>query len=295
MTSPSEMKLLPCPFCGGEAFVGTTLDDSHYAMCRADDCWAMTGYLGSEAEAVTAWNRRPLPPQIEGPEVVGRLLTAYGKVAEWPEKRMPGVDITTLGSGFSDLLSLRNLVPEAVSAINTLSAIVEWLEKAREDYTAAAAEAVKANIALTERLERAEAGLNEAFDFLGGVDGAVEVRETILAALLSAKLSRESGEVKLTKEMVLLAVKKAVSPDSAYVNDEVQKMHRDHVYAGGKGFPPRTSLVLARLNALAADGMLEKSRFTNGYYGYRWTITPAGRAALQDSSVEGKQGGGDEW
>lgn len=103
----------------------------------------------------------------------------------------------------------------------------------------------------------------------------------------------ERRPFKLTKEMVLLAAKRAVSPDSAYINDEVQKMHRDHVYGGGKSFPPRTSLVLARLNALAADGVLEKSRFTNGYYGYRWTITEASRKALQDSSVEGKQGDGD--
>ncbi len=91
---------------------------------------------------------------------------------------------------------------------------------------------------------------------------------------------------RLTPEMVLLAVSKAVSPDSAYINDEVQKMHHDFVRRGGKGFPPRADLVLARLNALAAKGFLEKSTFTNGYYGYRWRITSAGRAALSS----GKEG-----
>lgn len=90
----------------------------------------------------------------------------------------------------------------------------------------------------------------------------------------------ERPQFKLTKDMVLLAVANACSPDSAYINDEVSKMHRAHVRSGGKGFPPRTSLVLARLNSLAADGLLTKSRFTNGYYGYHWGFTPAGRATL---------------
>lgn len=98
---------------------------------------------------------------------------------------------------------------------------------------------------------------------------------------------------KLTKEDVLLAVRSACSPDSAYINDEVQKMHRAHVASGGTGHAPRVSLVLSRLNALAADGLLEKSQFTNGYYGYRWTITPAGRLALNATPQDGK--GGEEW
>lgn len=86
---------------------------------------------------------------------------------------------------------------------------------------------------------------------------------------------------RLTKEMVLIATKNACSPDSAYINDEVQKLHRSHIKSGGSGFAPRTDLVLARLNALAADGLLTKSRLTNGYYGYRWEFTTAGLAALQ--------------
>lgn len=89
----------------------------------------------------------------------------------------------------------------------------------------------------------------------------------------------------LTKERVLLAVSKACSPDSGYINDEVHRMHRLDVKTGGKGHPPRTSLVLSRLNALVDDGMLEKSHVPNNYYGYRWTITPAGRAALLSRDV----------
>lgn len=76
----------------------------------------------------------------------------------------------------------------------------------------------------------------------------------------------------LSKEMVLAAVSSAISPDSAYINDEVNKLHRAHIASGGKGQAPRGSLVLARLNALAVDGLLAKSAFPNGYYGYRWDI-----------------------
>lgn len=63
-------------------------------------------------------------------ELVERLNAAYQEVAEWPEKRMPGVDITTLGEGFSDLLRLRNIVPEAADAITALIAERDALAKA---------------------------------------------------------------------------------------------------------------------------------------------------------------------
>jgi Lar family restriction alleviation protein len=54
----SELK--PCPFCGGPAISGMTLDNLGYAMCASDKCWGMAGYLETEAEAVAAWNRRSL-------------------------------------------------------------------------------------------------------------------------------------------------------------------------------------------------------------------------------------------
>lgn len=85
----------------------------------------------------------------------------------------------------------------------------------------------------------------------------------------------------VTEETVLRCVAKAVSPDSIYINDEVCREHSAHVKAGGTGHAPRTSLVLRRLRSLAAKGFLEESRFTSGYYGYKWTITEAGREALK--------------
>ncbi|MEE9923745.1 MAG: hypothetical protein PBV01_10335 [Brucella anthropi] len=84
----------------------------------------------------------------------------------------------------------------------------------------------------------------------------------------------------VTEEMVLRCAKKAVRPDSIYINDEVRREHSRHVAAGGTGHVPRTSLVLRRLRALEAKGFITESRFATGHYGYRWTLTEAGREAL---------------
>lgn len=55
---PSEVTLLPCPFCGGEAEHYSTIpthDGFWCCICR--DCGASTSF-GSEAEAIAAWNAR---------------------------------------------------------------------------------------------------------------------------------------------------------------------------------------------------------------------------------------------
>jgi Lar family restriction alleviation protein len=60
-----ESKLLPCPFCGGEAFLHEGIgNDKHYGW----SIWCCTfegkcirpssGYYSTEAEAIAAWNRR---------------------------------------------------------------------------------------------------------------------------------------------------------------------------------------------------------------------------------------------
>lgn len=62
MTSDTALpvELLPCPFCGGRAISGMTLDNLGYAMCASDTCWGLAGYLPTEAEAIAAWNTRAL-------------------------------------------------------------------------------------------------------------------------------------------------------------------------------------------------------------------------------------------
>jgi hypothetical protein len=71
--------LLPCPFCGGKALIGPTLDDKWFAECWADDCCAISLYWQTKAEAITAWNTRADTTQaarlaaLEAEVEVGRL------------------------------------------------------------------------------------------------------------------------------------------------------------------------------------------------------------------------------
>jgi hypothetical protein len=81
---------------------------------------------------------------------------------------------------------------------------------------------------------------------------------------------------RLPKTVVLNAVRSACSPWSAYINDEVQRWHAKN----GTGHTPTSQLILRRLRSLVADGHLTQSPLRRGYYGFRWTITEAGKAAL---------------
>ncbi|QIG68664.1 hypothetical protein EVB67_014 [Rhizobium phage RHph_TM3_3_14B] len=90
--------------------------------------------------------------------------------------------------------------------------------------------------------------------------------------------------VNLTCEDTLLAVSKAVSPDSIYIINEVHRMHRKAVAAGAVGHAPTSALVLRRLKTLASHGLLVQSKSTNGYYGYRWEMTDAGRKHLETAT-----------
>ena len=57
----SEIKLLPCPFCGGEAKFATS--SRHWIECTK--CGAQTEYTGYE-EAIAIWNtRKPMQEIVE--------------------------------------------------------------------------------------------------------------------------------------------------------------------------------------------------------------------------------------
>jgi hypothetical protein len=94
----------------------------------------------------------------------------------------------------------------------------------------------------------------------------------------STKPSRANA---LTKAVVLAAVASACAPYSNYIGDE---LGRHRASPGEK--PPTVSLIYRRLCELAQDGLLERSRFTTGFYGYKWEITPAGRDAIEKRAFE---------
>lgn len=96
----------------------------------------------------------------------------------------------------------------------------------------------------------------------------------------AADVPADRPAFRLTKDMVLSIFAKSETIHTCDANDAVQMMHHDHIHAGGKGFPPRGSLVKSRLDALAREGLIECNRWVEGPYGYRWTLTAVGREAL---------------
>jgi hypothetical protein len=84
-----------------------------------------------------------------------------------------------------------------------------------------------------------------------------------------------------TKIDVLRAVSTAILPRSVYINNEIHRWHAGQVASWGMGgHPPTSSFVLRRLKQLVDDGYLVQSQFSDGLYGYTWTITDAGKARL---------------
>lgn len=55
-THLESWKLLPCPFCGGEAFIHALTNTAFQIRCEG--CGAESGLLPTVEEAVDAWNER---------------------------------------------------------------------------------------------------------------------------------------------------------------------------------------------------------------------------------------------
>ena len=56
----SEIKLKSCPFCGGEAEIqyGACDYNVYQAVCKEQNCHAMSGWSDTPEEAAEAWNKR---------------------------------------------------------------------------------------------------------------------------------------------------------------------------------------------------------------------------------------------
>jgi hypothetical protein len=75
----SEVKLLPCPFCGGEAKVFGPYGwyrqwgISHSCASFYSGAQEMFGGFPTKTAAIAAWNTRATPPKPEVADLVGRL------------------------------------------------------------------------------------------------------------------------------------------------------------------------------------------------------------------------------
>ena len=76
----SDTKLLPCPFCGGEAELRVSNDGYAVVGCKNDDCqgYACCYKYNSKKEAIQKWNtRKPIERIIERLEenVLGGVMS----------------------------------------------------------------------------------------------------------------------------------------------------------------------------------------------------------------------------
>ena len=79
ITTPAQMReaaaLLPCPFCGGEAYLSDDASHSraYFIGCNVDDCFGEIHWEQTKAAAIAAWNRRA-PPVAEQQAIRDRAL-----------------------------------------------------------------------------------------------------------------------------------------------------------------------------------------------------------------------------
>ncbi len=54
-------QLKPCPFCGGEAYLGESWDKTKNIQCTV--CGCSTVHFKNKLDAVECWNQRVLPEE----------------------------------------------------------------------------------------------------------------------------------------------------------------------------------------------------------------------------------------
>ena len=75
ITTPAQMReaaaLLPCPFCGGEAYLSEDASHSraYFIGCNVEDCFGEIHWEQTKAAAIANWNRRAAPTAQEAAKV----------------------------------------------------------------------------------------------------------------------------------------------------------------------------------------------------------------------------------
>jgi len=58
-----EIKLKPCPFCGGEAYLGESWDQTKTIQCSICGCGTL--HMKNKLDVIEIWNRRAVPEKSE--------------------------------------------------------------------------------------------------------------------------------------------------------------------------------------------------------------------------------------
>lgn len=100
----SEIKLLPCPFCGGEANVCNNIEankkiingNTRYAVRCTLGCYAMTNKYKTEKEAIEAWNtRKPMDDIVK--QLIKEFKKYYGNNWDEAPYLVKAIDIVRSG------------------------------------------------------------------------------------------------------------------------------------------------------------------------------------------------------
>lgn len=101
MSNGEELRLLPCPFCGGPATLNHSATDDFDVSCRNRDCFGpRTASYGLFADVAYAWNRRSSPSAVEAAEVVAYVPTILRMGEEYGDPHWQFVlrDVATITS-----------------------------------------------------------------------------------------------------------------------------------------------------------------------------------------------------
>lgn len=69
----SEIKLNPCPFCGGKARF--LFEDSTWVYC--EECGCEGGYYDTQEDAIEAWNIRADVPDTDVGEIMAKAIDEF--------------------------------------------------------------------------------------------------------------------------------------------------------------------------------------------------------------------------
>lgn len=113
MTQSEKQKLLPCPFCGGEAYLD--MDSDHHGEwfnlgCKDSDCFMHMAFYteppDTQLSAIKQWNTRAITAErrdwrpIESAPHDRPIITCCMKPSEWTSKKAGYMAINEFDNGW---------------------------------------------------------------------------------------------------------------------------------------------------------------------------------------------------